>query len=103
VQLPKADNTTDKPETQDQTVLHIDEDGLFFVNSLPVAAADVVSTVQRALEDKTEKIVLIKGDADASYGKVMQIMDDLREVQIENVGLITDPKTPRNPQNQGGN
>ena len=103
VQLPKADNTTDKPETQDQTVLHIDKDGLFFVNSLPVAAADVVATVQRALEDKTEKIVLIKGDADASYGKVMQIMDDLREVQIENVGLITDPKTPRDPQNRSGN
>ena len=103
VQLPKADNTTDKPETQDQTVLHIDRDGLFFVNSLPVPAADVVATLQRALEDKTEKIVLIKGDADASYGKVMQIMDDLRAVQIENVGLITDPKTPRNPQNESGN
>jgi biopolymer transport protein ExbD len=51
--------------------------------------------VQAALEDKTEKIVLIKGDANASYGAVMKIMDDLREVQIENVGLITDPKTPK--------
>ncbi|MDQ3169724.1 MAG: biopolymer transporter ExbD [Acidobacteriota bacterium] len=102
VQLPKADNTNDKPETQDQTVLHIDKDGMFFVNSLPIAAADVVSTVQRALEDKTEKIVLIKGDVDASYGKVMEIMDDLREVQIENVGLIVDPKTPL-VQPRGGN
>jgi len=101
VQLPKADNTTEKPETQDQTVLHIDKNGAFFVNSLPVPAADVVATIQRALEDKTEKIVLIKGDADASYGKVMQIMDDLREVQIENVGLITDPKTPRAPERSG--
>lgn len=103
VQLPKADNTTDKPETQDQTVLHIDRFGAFFVNSLPVREADLVSTIQRALEDKTEKIVLIKGDADASYGKVMEVMDDLREVQIENVGLITDPKTPRDPQNRSGN
>jgi biopolymer transport protein TolR len=102
VTLPKADNTTDKPETQDQTVLHIDKDGLFFVNSLPVPANEVVATVQRALEDKTEKIVLIKGDVDASYGKVMQIMDDLREVQIENVGLIVDPKTPL-VQPRGGN
>ena len=102
VKMPVAANTTDKPETQDQTVLHIDKDGLFFVNSLPVPANEVVATVQRALEDKTEKIVLIKGDADASYGKVMEIMDDLREVQIENVGLITDPKTPRD-QNQSGN
>jgi biopolymer transport protein TolR len=102
VTLPKADNTTDKPETQDQTVLHIDKDGLFYVNSLPVPANEVVATVQRALEDKTEKIVLIKGDVDASYGKVMQIMDDLREVQIENVGLIVDPKTPL-VQPRGGN
>ena len=101
VTLPKADNTSDKPETQDQTVLHIDRFGAFFVNSLPVRENEVVSSIQRALEDKTEKIVLIKGDADASYGKVMQVMDDLREVQIENVGLITDPKTPRNPQGQG--
>jgi biopolymer transport protein TolR len=103
VTLPKADNTSDKPETQDQTVLHIDRFGAFFVNSLPVRESEVVSSIQRALEDKTEKIVLIKGDADASYGKVMQVMDDLREVQIENVGLITDPKTPREPQGRGGN
>jgi biopolymer transport protein ExbD len=102
VTLPKADNTSDKPETQDQTVLHIDKDGQFFVNSLPTPAAEVVASVQRALEDKTEKIVLIKGDNDASYGKVMEIMDDLREVQIENVGLIVDPKTPLVPQ-RGGN
>jgi biopolymer transport protein ExbD len=102
VTLPKADNTSDKPETQDQTVLHIDKDGQFFVNSLPTPPGEVVASVQRALEDKTEKIVLIKGDTDASYGKVMDIMDDLREVQIENVGLIVDPKTPNVPQ-RGGN
>ena len=102
VTLPKADNTTDKPETQDQTVLHIDRYGAFFVNSLPVRENEVVSSIQRALEDKTEKIVLIKGDADASYGKVMKVMDDLREVQIENVGLITDPKTPRTAEQGAG-
>jgi biopolymer transport protein ExbD len=76
-------------------VLHIDDAGLFYVNSIPVPANQVVERVQAALEDKTEKIVLIKGDVNASYGAVMKVMDDLREVQIENVGLITDPKTPR--------
>ena len=95
VVLPKADNTQDKPETQDQTVLHIDAQGRFYVNSLEVNRNDVVSRIQNALEDKTEKIVYIKGDANASYGAIMKVMDDLREVQIENVGLITDPKTPR--------
>jgi len=102
VVLPKADNTQDKPETQDQTVLHIDAQGRFFVNSLEVPAGDVVSRIQTALEDKTEKIVYIKGDANASYGAVMKVMDDLREVQIENVGLITDPKTPRTAEQAAG-
>ena len=102
LQLPKADNTSDKPETQDQTVLHIDGQGKFYVNSLEVHPNDVVARIQGALEDKTEKIVYIKGDANASYGSIMKVMDDLREVQIENVGLITDPKTPRDPQAAGG-
>jgi len=93
--LPKADNTTDRPETADQTILQIDSQGQFYVNSIPSPPGEVVERVQAALEDKTEKIVLIKGDADASYGAVMKIMDDLREVQIENVGLITDPKKAR--------
>ncbi len=100
--LPKADNTSDKPETADQTVLHIDAQGEFYVNSIPSPSNEVVERVQAALEDKTEKIVLIKGDNDASYGAIMKIMDDLREVQIENVGLIVDPKTPRVP-GGGGN
>ena len=41
-------------------------------------------------------------DANASYGAIMKVMDDLREVQIENVGLITDPKTPRSAAPAGG-
>ena len=100
--LPKADNTLDKPETQDQTVLHIDAQNKFYVNSLEVHPNDVVSRIQTALEDKTEKIVYIKGDHNASYGSIMKVMDDLREVQIENVGLITDPKTPQSGGASGG-
>ena len=102
ITLPKADNTSDKPETQDQTVLHIDDEGKFYVNSIEVKANDVVARIQAALEDKAEKIVYIKGDQDASYGAIMKVMDDLREVQIENVGLITDTKTARAPE-RGGN
>ena len=42
------------------------------------------------LEDKTEKIVLIKADEDAPYGKVMEAMDELRAAGIEDMGLITE-------------
>jgi biopolymer transport protein TolR len=92
VTLPEAANTVDKPDTQTQTVLAIDSANQFWVNGLQYSKADFPSKVKAALEDKTEKVVLIKGDKDASYGAVMQAMDDLRKVQIEDIGLITEKK-----------
>ena len=57
--------------------------------------------MKRALEEKNERVVLIKGDADASYSAVMQAMDDLRKAGIEDIGLITEPKTPKGPTTGG--
>ena len=45
--------------------------------------------------------MLIKGDTEASYSAVMAVMDDLRKAGIEDIGLITEPKTPPNQQAGG--
>ena len=92
VRLPEAGNTADKPETQDQTVLAVTADKRFYVNGLQVSENDLLSRVQSALEEKREKIVLIKGDTDAPYSAIMVVMDKLREAQIEDIGLITERK-----------
>jgi biopolymer transport protein TolR len=100
VTLPEAGNTGDKPDTQDQTVVAIDSRGKFYVNALPSAPEDLVPRVQRALEDKKEKIVYLKGDKDANYGAIMDAMDAFRKAQIENIALITERKNP--PPGSGG-
>jgi biopolymer transport protein TolR len=92
VRLPQAANTTEKPDTQDQTVLHVTADSRYFVNGVQVDRRDMADRVAVVLEEKKEKIVLIKGDEDAPYSSIMQVMDDLRKAQIENVGLITERK-----------
>jgi biopolymer transport protein TolR len=92
VQLPQAANTTDKPDTQEQTVLHVTADSRYFVNGVPVDRRDLADRVATVLEEKKEKIVLIKGDEDAPYSSIMLVMDDLRKASIENVGLITERK-----------
>ena len=92
VVLPEAGNTVDKPDTQTQTVVAVDSQNRFWVNGLEVPKAELVSRVKTALEDQTERVVLIKGDKDASYGSVMDAMDDLRKAQIEDIGLITEPR-----------
>ena len=92
VQMPEASNTGEKPDTQDQTVVAIDSRGQFYVNAIPVTPDDLVPRVQRVLEDKKEKIVYLKGDKDAKYEKIMDVMDAFRKAQIENIALITEKK-----------
>jgi len=92
VRLPEAGNSDDKPETQSQTVLAITADKRFYVNGLQVPESELLSRIQTALEEKKEKIVLIKGDTEAPYSSIMTVMDRLREAQIENIGLITEKK-----------
>ena len=92
VRLPEAGNTTDKPETQNQTVLAVTADKRFYVNGIQVSENDLLQRVQSALEEKREKIVLIKADTDAPYSAVMTVMDKLRQAQIEDIGLVTERK-----------
>ena len=90
VKLPQAANTVDKPESQEQTVVAVAADRRLYLNSVPVREDDLGQRIREALENKTEKIVLIKGDEDAPYSAIMATMDKLREAQIENVGLVTE-------------
>src|SRR6476646_2085078 len=92
VTLPEAGNTGEQPDTQDQTVVAIDSRGHFYVNALPVTNDDLVPRVQKALEDKKEKLVYLKGDKDAKYSAIMDAMDALRKAQIENIALTTERK-----------
>ena len=102
VKLPLAANTADKPETQDQTVVAVDKSDRYFVNGLPVRKEELRQKVEEILENKQERIILIKADVDARYSAVMDLMDELRAMGIEDMGLITDPKA-RGLLQSGGN
>ena len=95
VTLPLALNSSEKPETQDQTVVAITADKRYFVNAVQVPKDDLRRRVTDILENKKDKIVIIKADVDAEYGTVMDAMDELRASGIEDMGLITE--TRRNP------
>ena len=89
VTLPIATNTSEKPETQEQTVLAISADKRLFVNAVQVQSGDLRRRIEEVLESKKEKIVIIKADREVEYGAVMEAMDVLRRGGIEDMGLIT--------------
>ncbi len=96
VQLPMAANTADKPDNDKQTVVAVDSANRLWVNGIEVGKNEFTARVKSVLEDKTDRVVLVKGDQDASYSAIMEAMDYLHEAQIEDIGLITEPKKDPN-------
>jgi biopolymer transport protein TolR len=102
IALPEAANSTEKPDTHGQTVVAVDSRSMFYVNALPVTREDLVPRVRRALEEKKEKLVYMKGDKDAKYAAIMDAMDALRRGQIENIALITEHTQSSRASTAGG-
>jgi len=92
VTLPLASNSSEKPETQDQTVVTIDRNKDVYLNAVPVAQSQLQTRIKEILEDKSDKIVIIKADEEAPYSAVMDTMDELRAAGIEDMGLITNTR-----------
>ena len=90
VALPEASNTVEKADNDAQTVLHVDAAGRFYVDNQPTEESQLIASVQRALDRKSERLVLIKADQNARYGEVMEVLDRLQRVGIEDIGLITE-------------
>jgi biopolymer transport protein TolR len=90
VKLPKATNSTEKPQSENQTIVAIAANKSMYVNAQPVPEADLGRRVSEILESKTEKVVIIRADEEVEYGAVMAAMDQLRQSGIEDIGLITE-------------
>ena len=88
--LPIAANSSEKPETQEDTLVQITADGRFHVNGKAVQEGQLRTRVEEALEEKAQRLLVIKADEDAAYSSVMQAMDELRAVGLEDIGLITE-------------
>ena len=98
--LPRASNTVDKPESNEQTVVAIAANKSMYLNAKQVPDTELGTKVSEMLEGKGEKIVIIRADEDVDYGTVMVAMDQLRQAGIEDIGPHYRP--PQCP-GQGGN
>jgi biopolymer transport protein TolR len=103
VRLPTATNTQDKPETQEQTVVAVSADGRMHLNQVAILDRDMPQRLTDVLESKKEKIVYLKADQDAQYGRVMAAFDALRKAKVENIGLIAERKAQHGGSAGGGN
>lgn len=88
VDLPKASSTVSlaKPKTKAITV---NPNGDIFLDAYPVTLADLESRLRTAKALDPDFPVVVKGDSLVQYQKVMDILDLLRRLDLNKVGLVT--------------
>ncbi len=101
ITLPEATNTAERIDNDNDTVVHVDSDGRFYVDKIlvPNGERGLLTAIQTAMSRKFERLVLIKADQDARYSEVMVVFDQMQRAGIENIGLIAE--TPAGSQPAG--
>lgn len=86
VNLPQAKSKELSPS--ERLVITIKKDGKIYIDKTKVD----INILNSKLAVRTDRDVFLKADKDVPYGIVVEVMGELREIGIEKLGMITEPK-----------
>ncbi|MGB9835788.1 MAG: ExbD/TolR family protein, partial [Candidatus Saccharicenans sp.] len=78
----------DNPEV----VLSIKADGTLFLKEQRIALDGLTPALEEAFLTATEKKLYLRADQNLEFGKLVEVIDKIREAGIELVGIITERK-----------
>ncbi len=90
VALPESQAETLPLREDDPLILSVTRDGLVYVRDEPIHPSQLVERLAPLLRAKGDRSLLLKGDRDLAYGKVMEVLDVLERGGIDQVGLVTE-------------
>ncbi|BDU21022.1 biopolymer transporter ExbD [Dyella sp. GSA-30] len=88
VNLPKASASVSlaKPQTKAITV---SDSGQIFLDAFPVTLGELEQRLRTQKAVSPDFPVIVKGDSNVQYQKVVDILDLLRRLDLSQVGLVT--------------
>lgn len=99
VDLPKTQAKAMTEQQKEPLIVTVDANGQFYLNvaekpNQPLPTATLTTLVSQQLADQqagSQRPVLVRGDKNANYGKVVEAMVLLQQAGAKSVGLITQP------------
>jgi len=88
VNLPKASAAPSlaKPQTKAITVTN---EGKVFLDTIPVTLSELEQRLAQQKAQTPEFPVVVRGDSDTQYQKIMDVLDIIGRLGITQVGLVT--------------
>ena len=96
VELPQADAEVVESTNDEPLIVTVDAAGNYHLNigddtRKGIGAEELKKRVATVLRHKPKIQVLVRGDRDVNYGKVVRAMTLLKQAGVESVGLVTEP------------
>ncbi len=89
INLPSGNAKEAVAQTQD-LIVYITKEHQMFFNGVPVNDENLIRTIQSALRPGDSRPVFVRGDTDAVYGKIVEVVNKIKTVGgIEYVALAT--------------
>ena len=87
VQLPQA--TPYQMATSDPVVVSMSKKGQFFFNNTLISREELDGNLSGIAASNPETAVVIRADAGIPYGDIIEVLDQVRESGLTNIGLVT--------------
>lgn len=94
LRLPTALNTMGMPDNL-EVVLAIRKDGTFYVNQEQATEETLQTLLEEAFMTASDKRLYLRADQDLEYGKIVDLIEMLKNSGIEIVGIITEKKAEK--------
>ncbi|WP_420383906.1 ExbD/TolR family protein [Novosphingobium sp.] len=92
VDLPKASSA--KSLVQPKIVaITVNNQGQIFMDAFPVTISDLETRLRNAKATNPDVPIVLKGDQASQYGKIMEVLDLCRQLELNKVGLVTGKPT----------
>jgi biopolymer transport protein ExbD len=98
VALPKNMNNPDVDQNiikESSIVISIPADGQYYLGKIPVQReqlADKVDSMLKNIKNDQDRIVYIKSGVNVSYGDVVTVINEVRKLGVDKIGLVADKK-----------
>ena len=98
VALPKNMNNPDVDPNiikESSIVISVPNDGEYYLGKQRVAReqlSDKVDTMLKGIKNENDRIVYIKSGVNVSYGDVVTVINEVRKLGVDKIGLVADKK-----------
>ena len=90
ITLPQSSSNTIKPD--ERLIISIESDEAIYIGKDRVTIISLRKRLHEAKALNPLVSVYLRADSKISYGRIVQVMDEVKRVGIERLGMVTSPK-----------